>query len=534
MCQNNNNYQDPKSQAHHDEHEAWNRRTFIQALGLAGAGAFTLGGSQISSAMASPITAALTTSTNDRILVLIRLKGGNDGLNTIVPIYDYGTYASRRPSISLPQNTLYNLNSNLGLPSFMSSLQSRWGNGEMKVVQGVGYNNQDLSHFRSSDIWASAVETTNEETGWLGRLFENEYPNFILNPPAVPPAIQIGSLGNLIFDGQQTNYAFSVADPQQLYNLAQNGWQHDVLNVPPCTYGDQLSFLRTTTNTTFQYAGVIHSAYQASTTQASYNNNTIADQLAIVARLIKGNLGTKVYMVTLDGYDTHASQAATHADRMQKLSDAIDAFYTDLAAYGNQDEVLAMTISEFGRRVEENGSNGTDHGAAAPMMLFGPGLNGNGFVGNHPSLTQLDAAGNMIHNIDFRDVYKTVLQDWLCIPQSTIDQAMLNGNYNTLNLGFNCTTLSFDDSSIQDIKHLVYHSGTENILHLTLQSGRKCDIRIYDMLGKEIGQISSGYLMPGTHEFNIKNTLNTRLQEGIYIYKIQAGQDQLSSQFLMK
>lgn len=533
MCQKDKKYQDPNSQAHHEEHEAWSRRTFLQALGIAGAGTFTLAGSQVSSAMSSPITAALSTSTNDRVLVLIRLKGGNDGLNTIVPLNDYGAYAAGRPSIALPQNTLYNLDVNNGLPNFMSSLQSRWGNGEMKVIHGVGYPNQDLSHFRSSDIWATTDPATPLETGWMGRFFENEFPNFVLSPPAIPPAIQIGSLGNLAFEGMQTNYAFSVADPNQLAQLAQNGWQHDALNVPPCTYGDQLSFLRTTTNTTFAYAGVINNAFTASATQANYNNNTIAEQLALVARLIKGNLGTKVYMVTLGGFDTHANQANRHANRMQQLSDAIDEFYTDLAGLGIQDEVLAMTISEFGRRVEENGSNGTDHGAAAPMMMFGPGLNGNGFIGTQPSLTQLDAAGNMIHNVDFRDVYSTVMKEWLCIPAATVDQAMLS-SFNTINLGFNCTTLGASDVSDLDFKHIVINRDEHAILNISLDTARKMDIRIFNFMGQELGQLKNDYMMPGNHEINIKQTLQTRMPSGVYIYRIETGGKQYSNQFLMR
>jgi len=481
MCQKDKKHQDPNSQAHHEEHEAWSRRTFLQALGIAGAGTFTLAGSQISSAMASPITAALNSSTNDRVLVLIRLKGGNDGLNTIVPLNDYSTYAAGRPNIALAQNTLYNLDVNNGLPNFMSSLQSRWGNGEMKVIHGVG----------------------------------------------------IGSLGNLAFEGLQTNYAFSVADPNQLAQLAQNGWQHDALNVPPCTYGDQLSYLRTTTNTTFAYAGVINNAFMASATQANYNNNTIAEQLALVARLIKGNLGTKVYMVTLGGFDTHANQASRHANRMQQLTDAIDEFYTDLAGLGIQNEVLAMTISEFGRRVEENGSNGTDHGAAAPMMMFGPGLNGNGFIGTQPSLTQLDAAGNMIHSVDFRDIYSTVMKEWLCIPAATVDQAMLS-SFNTINLGFNCTTLGATDVSDLDFKHIVINRDEHAILNISLDTARKMDIRIFNFMGQELGQLKNDYMMPGNHEINIKQTLQTRMPSGVYIYRIETGGKQYSNQFLMR
>lgn len=534
MSTSKSKYQDPNSQAHHEEHEAWSRRTFLQALGIAGAGSFALAGSQVAAALPTPVTAALANSSNnDRILVLVRLKGGNDGLNTIVPLNDYGTYASLRPNIALAQNSLYTLDANNGLPDFMSSLQSHWGNGAMKVVHGVGYPNQDLSHFRSSDIWASTAPNQFLETGWMGRFFENEYPNFVLSPPPIPPAIQIGSLGNLAFEGVQTNYAFSVADPQQLATLAQNGWQHDPLNVPPCTYGDQLSFLRTTTNTTFAYAGVINNAFQASTTQATYANNSIAEQFALVARLIKGNLGTKVYMVTLGGFDTHANQATTHARIMQQLSEAVDAFYTDLTAYGNQNEVLTMSISEFGRRVEENGSNGTDHGAAAPMLLFGPGLNGNGFVGSQPSLTNTDSAGNMIHNIDFRDVYTTVMKEWLCIPTATVDQAMLNGNYTTLNLGFDCTTLGGVDVGQIDFSHFVVNNKERVLLHLKVDSARKMEIKIHNFLGQEIGVLKNEYFIPGVYDIDIKETLKTRLAAGTYIYSINTAGNTYSKQFLI-
>jgi len=279
---------------------------------------------------------------------------------------------------------------------------------------------------------------------------------------------------------------------------------------------------------------MINPAYQGSTTQATYGHHSIADQLAIVARLIKGQLGTKVYMVTLDGFDTHANQAGTHADRMQKLADSIDAFYTDLAAYGNQDEVLCMTISEFGRRVEENGSNGTDHGAAAPMMLFGGGLNGNGFIGTHPSLTNLDAAGNMIHSTDFRDVYSTVMKEWLCIDPTTVDQAMLNGNYNNINLGFNCSTFSNPDFDAQDFKHFVVNRQDRDVLYIQMETGRKLDIKIFNFLGQEIGQLANEYYMPGVHEIPIKETLQTRVPSGNYIYKISSNGQEYSSQFLIR
>ena len=165
-------------------------------------------------------------------LVLIQLSGGNDGLNTIVPVYDYANYANLRPTIRHQQSDLFMLNSDFGIPNYLSpGLEAIWGDGKMKVVHGVGYPDQNLSHFRSSDIWASAEANDVETTGWWGRYFEDLYPDYIVNPPATPPAVQIGSIGNLVFEGSSNNYAFAVANPTQLANVAQNGTSHEIIIV---------------------------------------------------------------------------------------------------------------------------------------------------------------------------------------------------------------------------------------------------------------------------------------------------------------
>ncbi len=519
--------------AHDQEHEDWSRRTFLQALGIAGLGGISLGASRITAAVSSPITAAIANSETDRTLVLIRLKGGNDGLNTVVPIFDFDNYALKRPDIYLKETSLYKLNDSFGLPDFMQPLQSLWGDGQMKVAHGVGYQQSSLSHFRASDIWASAVSQETVTTGWMGRLYDQQYPNFNMDPPAVPPAIQIGSLGNLAFDGDEIGYAFSVADPQQLNRLAQNGWQHDASNVPVCTYGEQLGFLRATTNTTFKYAGVIHDAYQASNTSANYENDDLAQQLSIVARLIKGNLGTKVYMVTLGGFDTHANQVERHSRQMGRLASAVKAFYQDLTAYGNQDEVLCMSISEFGRRVDQNGSQGTDHGTAAPVMLFGGGLQGNGFIGQHPSITNLDDNGNMNFTTDFRDIYKTVLTDWLCVPQSEVDQAMNQVSYNNIDLGFACKTASVSSVDKQVIKHAILNQGDRTILRVDLVEGLKLKVVIYNMLGQELGVMTHSYYMPGSHDWDVKNMLGFEPSAGAYVYSIETTARTYSKTFII-
>ena len=380
---------------HAREHAIWDRRSFFKALGVGIGGSMMLGGMRVGATALSPLTKALAAADSDRVLVFIRLKGGNDGLNTIVPIYDYSTYANNRSTVRINESDTFSLSSEFGMPNFMNSLESFWNDGKMKVVHGVGYEDQSLSHFRSSDIWATGTDESELLTsGFLGRYYEEEYSDYLTNPPDDPLAIQIGSVGNLMFRGSDaTDYAFSVTDPNQLAQLAENGWLHDINNLPDCLYGEQVGYLRAITNSTYTYAGVINDAYNASTNAVSYPNSPLSNQLALIARLIKGGLGTKVYLVTLDGFDTHALQPDMHQTLLTDLADGVTSFYQDLAADGRDNDVLGMTISEFGRRLEQNASDGTDHGAAAPAMFFGPALAGNGFIGDHPSLSDLDFAG---------------------------------------------------------------------------------------------------------------------------------------------
>jgi uncharacterized protein (DUF1501 family) len=527
----------PKKEKHiHDqEHATWNRRSFIQALGLAGGGSMLLGSAAVSATKASPLSIALSQSENDNILVIVRLKGGNDGLNTIVPLYDYDTYANLRPTIRHQQNDLITLSPDFAIPNYMNSLESMWGEGQMKVVNGVGYPEQNLSHFTSSDIWSSAAHNYFEPTGWWGRYFEDLYPDYLTNPPAVPPAIQIGSSGNLVFQGAENNYAFSVANPEQLAAVAENGTLHDVLDIPSCVYGDKLLFMRATTNTTFTYAGVINDAYLASSNNADYEDAELANQLAIVARMIKGGLGTKVYMVTLNGFDTHANQEVAHQLLLEDLSKSMKAFYEDLSAVGMQNEVLSMTISEFGRRPYENGSNGTDHGAASPVMLFGSGLNGNGFVNNHPDLSTWDDDDNLIPTTDFRDVYSTVLTDWFCLEPGIVNDILLNETYQGLDLGFSCESLASPEfSSSSRFNHVAtYNNNTTNI-EFTMPNTAHVDIKLYDIMGKEIGTLKNGIVYPGKHVINVKTAVNTRLAYGQYVYRIAVGGQFYSRSILIK
>ena len=523
--------------SHDQEHATWNRRSFIQALGLAGAGSIMLGGTNVSASAPSPLSVALSQSENDNILVIIRLKGGNDGLNTIVPLYDYDTYANLRPTIRHQENELLSLSPDFAIPSYMNALESVWGEGNMKVIHGVGYPDQSLSHFRSSDIWASTDAINDEQTGWWGRYFEDLYPDYLINPPEIPPAIQIGSIGNLIFEGTNSNYAFSVTDPEQLANLAQTGGMHDVVNLPECVYGDKLLFLRAATNTTFTYAEVINDAYMASSNQATYLQDDLSEQLAIIARMIKGGLGTKVYMISLGGFDTHANQVNKQRGLHENLASGIKNFYEDLASAGYDDKVLGMTISEFGRRPYENGSNGTDHGSASPTFLFGAGLNGSGFVGAHPDInpSAWDNNDNLVPSTDFRDVYASVLTDWFCIDPSVVNTILLNDNYQTLNLGLNCQGLTIPDfSNISHFSHVATYIDNRTFIEINMQNTGHVELKLFNILGQEVATLGNEILHQGKHRIDVKARANTRLGYGQYIYRINTQGQFYSRSILIK
>lgn len=510
--------------AHELDHEQWSRRAFLRNLGIAGGMSFLMSNVPLRAAAYNRLTAALASAETDRVLVLIRLKGGNDGQNMIVPVFDYSRYRSYRPTIYIPENEILSLNEAFGMPDTMAALQPMWQEGQMKVVHSVGYPEQNLSHFRSSDIWASASDAqVIDSSGWLGRYLSQEYPDYLNDPPARPPAVQIGGIGNLMFNDLEGNsISVSVTDPEQLYEIAQNGQLYDVQNLPDCLYGEQLGYLRTVANSTFRYAEVIKQAYDAGENAEEYNSN-LGRQLAMVARLIKGNLGTRLYMVTQDGYDTHAEQNQRHPALMRELAEAVAAFYGDLAAAGRDGEVLGLTLSEFGRRLEQNASGGTDHGASAPMLIFGPGLNGSGLVGTAPDLQNVDQTGNLVFSTDFRQVYATLLENWLCLEGATVDQ-VLGHSFDRLEMGLTCgQTTAVQGVASRSIEHRAHYLSPQHIeIHYYLPQSIHVRIEVYNVLGQRVARLQDAYQMAGDHSVSFRPS-GGAVVSGQYFYRIQAG-----------
>jgi len=544
--------------SHNHEHQEWSRRSFLQALGIGCTGSILLGGSNVSASSISPLAIALNNSHNDNILILIRLSGGNDGLNTIVPTYDYDTYVNTRPNIYHKENSLIKLNDDFSIPDYMQRLESMWGDGQMKIVHGVGYDSQNLSHFKSSDIMATSQTNGGVlDKGWMGRYFNETNQDFLFNPPEKPLAIQIGSVGNLIFNYEDQQFAFLVSNPNQLEQIAENGTQFSLENLNvTCKSGQQQEFLRSLSNSTFKYSKVISDAYKAKVNTVEYDDNNISKQFSIIARLIKGNLGTKVYMVTLGGFDTHANQPERHAKLMGELSSAVANFYKDIKETGHDEKVLGMTFSEFGRRVNENGSNGTDHGAASPTMFFGTGLNGNGFVGNHPDLGDLDSHGNLKNSIDFRQLYASVLSQWLCIDEAVVSTA-ISGSYDSVGLGFSCRhsedptneeepvvieepkpdenseTPELDVEEPKKFGHRAFNDAIHGpSIAIDIDKAMHVDIVLYTILGQRVGTIKNKFMAEGSHTIRVKDISSSEITPGEYIYRVSTMQG-VSSKIIM-
>lgn len=511
------------SEAHSADHKSWNRRNFLQTIGLAGATGFSMSGLPLTSLFSAPLANALDGESN-RKLVLIRLKGGNDGLNTFIPLYAFDSYREARPTLAHDANSLINLTDNFAMPSAMQALTNMWDAGKMRVVNSVGYPNHNLSHFTGADIMASGSSDPGTNTdGWLARYYTDQNPDYIENPGTFPPAIKIGGPSSILFnDADSVDISANFASAEQLNDLAQTGTVFNNQLAPDdCYYGEQVLFLRTIANAASIYSNAIFEAYNNAITEAEYGSS-LGDQLKLVARLIKGGLPTQFYLVTLDGFDTHVSQntAGDHLGLLTDLSMAVNAFYEDLANGGVDGDVLSMTYSEFGRRVEENGFSGTDHGTALPIMFFGPALEGAGFHGLAPDLSDLDETGNLRFGTDFRAIYATILQEWLCLAPDVVDE-ILGGSYQRLtDIGISCNVTSI----IEPVQHrkplhrlATLGNGQYQILLELPQAGR-IKIELLTIAGQQIQVVADRYFHKGSYRipFSLSH-LHVELSPMVYV-----------------
>jgi len=386
-------------------------------------------------AMAADSLVQTTTGKDGTIFIVLQLAGGNDGLNTLVPFSD-DAYFRARPTIAIPGTKTLRLTDDLGLNPQLTGLKALHDEGHLAIVQGVGYPNPNRSHFRSTEIWHTASDSAKtEKYGWMGRYFDACCKG---SDPSI--GVSIGSQSPQAFAAPEPR-GITFAKPEQFRFDLNNASDHDVadeffrsvndfeseqmdgasigmLQGHADGSGNTLDFLQRTSLDAVVSSDKVAEIIKRTQPGASYPSNRLADSLNLVARLIGGGMPTRVYYVAQGGYDTHSNQSGSHERLMKELDTSLASFTADLKAQGNFDRVVLMTFSEFGRRVAENASSGTDHGAAAPLFLIG-GKVKPGIYGKTPSLTKLHN-GDILHNVDFRSVYATVLSRWLNAPVEPI------------------------------------------------------------------------------------------------------------------
>ncbi|MBD2769625.1 DUF1501 domain-containing protein [Hymenobacter sp. BT664] len=412
------------------------RRHFLQTTAAATVLPTLLGGLPISTYGFSPEFLELTGSATqtDRVLVLIQLIGGNDGLNTIIPLDQYTNLLRARPNVAIAQNRVLPLRAATGIHPAMAKVKNLFDNGQIGIVQNVGYPDATGSHFDSTDIWTSATDSNVlNSSGWGGRYLNNEYPGFPIGYPNAqaphPLAITIGSVVSNVVQGPAVNMGMAINSTSSFLQLLTGG----VDTAPNTPAGHELTFIRQVVRQTEVYVTAIQQAaaraQNLSPLYPTAGENPLADQLKIVAQLVAGGLQTRVYVCSLGGFDTHGAQVdggdgnttGEHAKLLGYLSGALDAFQDDLRRLRVQDRVVGMTFSEFGRRILSNSANGTDHGEAGPMIVFGTSVNPiihgpNPTIPDEPTFFE-----NLPMQIDFRAIYASILKDWFQVPQTLIN-----------------------------------------------------------------------------------------------------------------
>ena len=409
------------------------RRDFLRRS-LATGGLLSLGGTTIPGFLADTARAARLRSNpaeGRRRLVVIQLLGGNDGLNTVVP-HTHDLYKQARKALRIESNRALTITPEIGLHPDLKGLADLLENHRLAIVQGVGYPNPDRSHFRSMEIWETARRDAHPdalERGWLGRAIESRRD---LSEPSDPPGLQIGRATRSLALKSSRVEVPAVTDLAQyrlrlsgdeatrakaraaLEAIARGSTPADIPNPPA---NPLLGFARRASISALGSSRRLEEVGPAPDS-LSGSRFGLARRLGEIARVIRAGFSTPIFYTTLDGFDTHANQFQIHANLLRELADSVAAFHAALSESGHQDETVILIFSEFGRRVAENASLGTDHGAAAPVFVIGP-VAQSGLIGDHPRLDDLDD-GDLKHHTDFRRIYAALLEHWLKIPAQPV------------------------------------------------------------------------------------------------------------------
>jgi uncharacterized protein (DUF1501 family) len=558
------------------------RRHFIKQLSLASI-PFTIGGIPLKLMAENSLTRMAKQSTNDRVLIILQMHGGNDGLNAVIPLHDYDLYYSRRANIAIPsKNSLRKMipldstlksEAQVGLHPDMVGMKDLYDRGRACIVQGVSYKNNNGSHFRGRDIsFMGGSFDDYFSSGWVGRYLEEEfapltYPDDFPNDDMLDPlAIEMGSDVSLIF--HQENHiptSISLNDPEQFAKLVDElegftdegidprGKPPEALKASP--YGQELQWILDLEDKSEDYADRLYEVYKrAPQTTITYPEkypfnapsgsltNGLTPQLKLIARLLDGGgpgmgVKTKVFLVKIGGFDTHAEQVenfdptmGAHAALMWHVSSAMKAFQDDLAARGVEDRVLTVTTSEFGRRIHSNGSYGTDHGTGGPVFIFGKGVNP-GVVGNVPDLMQ----DNVDLQYDYRQVYASILKDWMLVDEAKINNDIFfknfingpkeegAGNYEPITVA--SQVVSGVQENFKQQRFMLYDcypNPVKGDVNIGFRINGKAHVKLslLDSQGRQLGMLMDEEQEAG--EYFVKHDMGA-YPIGVYLYQIKAG-----------
>lgn len=360
----------------------------------------------------------------NKVVVILQLSGGNDGLNTVIPIRN-DIYYKERPRLGIAKTKALTLTDEAGLHPALTAFKEFYDDGSLAILNNVGYPNPDRSHFRSMDIWHSASQSNEYWTnGWVGRYLDSQC-NGCDKPTQ---AIELDDVLSLALKGENVK-GMAVKDPRRLYGTANEKFFRDVLKNHKDETGEQpVDYLYKTMAETLSSADYIFQQSKLHPTNADYPKTDLGNSMKTIASLIFSDINTKVYYVSLGSFDTHINQDAQQNRLFTEMNDAVSAFVKDLKQQNRFEDVMLFTFSEFGRRVQQNASNGTDHGTANNMFLVSGGLKQKGLINPLPDLKDLDE-GDLKYNVDFKNVYATVLNKWL----KADDKSILSKKYDYMN-----------------------------------------------------------------------------------------------------
>lgn len=489
---------------------------------------------------------------SNRKLVLINLAGANDGLNTVVPLNQYDIYSNLRPTIKVPisgsnkyitlDNTLPD-NQQVGLNPALTGFKSLYDKSWLRVIQSVGYPSQNKSHFKSTDLYLTGNDGNSllngSDTGWMGRFMELYYSDLIVE--TYPLAVEIGSnktsLGFHAEEAHGLSLNLTGQDPAGFYTVLSGLGGVPPLNIPDSDYGDQLKFITNTDALSNTYAESISNAFNKGRNDITYPDTDLSNQLKTVARLISGDLGSKIYMVRISGFDTHDAQVqgvgevlGRHYELLTELSESMEAFINDLNSQNLADDVVGLTFSEFGRKAAENGNLGTDHGEIAPMFIFGKPVAG-GVSGTNPDLTEATSNNNYqlkTVQYDYRQTFATLLQNYLGADDTVIDATFFNHTLNDSFVNLKIEDLlkseydiskgcvaSTNDSTKENKQWLIYPNPFRDTVNLSsINNTETVSFRVYNASGILLLETTAN-IIDGAASINL-----SKYSSGVYFFQI--------------